>query len=466
MLNNRNFKIILSLILAVALWVYVVGQDPETSKPVNGVKVSFYNESVLRERGLAVSDISTETIDVTLTGSRTALSSVSASDIVAAVDLAAAVRGDNELVVTVRVPSGITVSSRSVSRVVVTVEPLSAKTVDVDIQFTGTFDEGEDGSVLELDPTTVEISGAQSLVDQVTMVRGQIAASDITEEAATMTTQLTAVDETGHPVERISMNYSSASVTAILTQVKTVKLTVPVTDTSTDDAERTTTAPDEVLITGLASDLKGVGIITADPVDITNIVEDTEIALLFSNLPKGVSISDQNGPLALSVKVTGMMEQSYTFNSSEVTMTGQSSALQYVMASSPSIVITARGRAADLNRISKEDISLSIDVSELGAGTSAVPIRIECGGTYSAIGAEPQELYVVVTVPEDKDDSKSDSGDDKGGGDDRSGGDDQSGGGGQSGGDDQSGDQSSGDDGGDDSGSTEEPGSGDDGGEA
>ena len=116
-------------------------------------------------------------------------------------DLAAAVRGDNELVVTVRVPSGITVSSRSVSRVVVTVEPLSAKTVDVDIQFTGTFDEGEDGSVLELDPTTVEISGAQSLVDQVTRVRGQIAASDITEEAATMTTQLTAVDETGHPVE-------------------------------------------------------------------------------------------------------------------------------------------------------------------------------------------------------------------------------------------------------------------------
>ena len=75
MLNNKKLNIILSLIIAAMLWVYVVGEvQPDTTKQLRGVPITMTRTDVLAERGLAISAVSTETMDVEISGSVLALS--------------------------------------------------------------------------------------------------------------------------------------------------------------------------------------------------------------------------------------------------------------------------------------------------------------------------------------------------------------------------------------------------------
>ena len=54
MLNNKTFLRIFSLVAAVLLWMYVMGEvDPTKTSVVSNITVSFMNSDVLAEEGLA-----------------------------------------------------------------------------------------------------------------------------------------------------------------------------------------------------------------------------------------------------------------------------------------------------------------------------------------------------------------------------------------------------------------------------
>ena len=138
MLNNKKFNVILSLIVAAIFWMYVMAEvNPAATKSIKDISISYIHTDMLTERGLAMSAGSASTLDIEVTGSRSALSSVTAGDISATVDMAVAVKGDNEIAITVRVPSGITVTRKSISKISATVESLVSKEVDVSIMYTG-----------------------------------------------------------------------------------------------------------------------------------------------------------------------------------------------------------------------------------------------------------------------------------------------------------------------------------------
>ena len=54
MLNNKTFLRIFSLVAAVLLWMYVMGEvDPAKTSTVSNITVSFMNSDMLAEEGLA-----------------------------------------------------------------------------------------------------------------------------------------------------------------------------------------------------------------------------------------------------------------------------------------------------------------------------------------------------------------------------------------------------------------------------
>ena len=53
--KNRGLYMVLSVILAIALWVYVVGiLNPDSSGPVRNLPVEFVGTDVLESRGLMI----------------------------------------------------------------------------------------------------------------------------------------------------------------------------------------------------------------------------------------------------------------------------------------------------------------------------------------------------------------------------------------------------------------------------
>ena len=54
MLKNDRINMILALLIAIGLWVYVVGvENPEKDIQIKDVPITFINEETLEENGLS-----------------------------------------------------------------------------------------------------------------------------------------------------------------------------------------------------------------------------------------------------------------------------------------------------------------------------------------------------------------------------------------------------------------------------
>ena len=84
LLNNNRFLLVLSLVIALALWVWVaIDKSPEVQTVITNVPVKINLEnSVPQQLGLQIFGKSEFTVDVTVTGKKYILSSLDADDIV------------------------------------------------------------------------------------------------------------------------------------------------------------------------------------------------------------------------------------------------------------------------------------------------------------------------------------------------------------------------------------------------
>lgn len=108
---------------------------------------------------------------MTLTGSRADINQISAKDISATVNLADAAKGENQLKIQIRVPEDVEIEDKSLNKVTVVIEERVSKEVDIEVSYEGTFDDGEEPITVDMDRSSVVVTGASSLVDKVRQSR-------------------------------------------------------------------------------------------------------------------------------------------------------------------------------------------------------------------------------------------------------------------------------------------------------
>ena len=399
MLNSKTFRVIISLVVAVLLWAFVIGtKSTSTTATISGIPVTLHHTVELGERGLAVSSINLDSIDVEVTGARALLGDISANDITASVDLATATKGENELTIVVRVPNGnIRVTDRSASKATVVIEDLIQKAVDVSINYTGTFGEGQAGETISISSPKITISGAESIVNRVTHIRGTVDASRLNDDPTEITCQLQPVNSDGNLVPDVVLSQESVTVKSVLAQTKDVPIKVEVIDNSSDGMVRKTTLPESVSIVGRADLLANVEVIETEPVDITNLSESQSLQLSFK-LPEGISLSDRNDEKELGLKLTvsPVVTKTFTYNVSDIELTGVSNRMIYTSAQGNQIEVTVRDDSEVIARINKESIKVSCDVSNLVAGVYTINLNLNCSTPLYAMNASPSAIDVTV----------------------------------------------------------------------
>ena len=100
---NKSFNKVISLVAAVMLWIYVIGQiNPATERKIEKIPINFINENIIDEEGLSVSRISHKYVDVVLEGKRSEINSISKSDIKVTANLKEAKRGNNNITLSIK----------------------------------------------------------------------------------------------------------------------------------------------------------------------------------------------------------------------------------------------------------------------------------------------------------------------------------------------------------------------------
>ena len=128
--NSSWLDKVISVVIALILWVYVVNViNPPSSTTVTGVPVQLLNQEVLAASSLAIAGTDSYAVDVVVEGARSDIIALQADQVTAVADLFGMSKGQNYLVVSVSVPEKITVTEVGPADPVLIDELVSARSL-------------------------------------------------------------------------------------------------------------------------------------------------------------------------------------------------------------------------------------------------------------------------------------------------------------------------------------------------
>jgi YbbR domain-containing protein len=249
-----------------------------------------------------------------------------------------------------------------------------------------------------VDPATVTISGAQTLVSQVESVRAdviiQTTGIDVDEDV-----RLIPVDNLGNAIRPLEVTPPTARVTIPVfsdRQTRTVPVNPIITGTPAAgfEIESVTVDPQVVLVAGDADTLAQLASVDTAPIPMTGVSDDETVTAELA-LPTGVvQVGNQTIRVTITIRpVTGTR----TF-SAGLQLLGASSELTYAL-STDRVLVTIGGSTADLDRLSGAQLVVDLDVAGLKPGSHDVPVTANLPAGTTLVAASPPTVVVTVREP-------------------------------------------------------------------
>lgn len=228
--NNLILKII-SVVLAFIAWIVLVNiSDPTTSITVGGVNVRFENENVLKDKGYTYEVLDGAKINVDVSGPKSEVTNISASDIDAYVDLSTLSSFSDYADISVSVSKdgnaakGIHVTPKT-SSVKLNIGNRANKEYNIVTDILGEVPEGKVIANSEVIPHTVRLAGPESEVADVETIK---AVCDITGKDGHVSEEvkLRLFDENGEEITETGIDLSRNMVkyTADIYNTKKVRI--------------------------------------------------------------------------------------------------------------------------------------------------------------------------------------------------------------------------------------------------
>lgn len=307
--NGRKiFNIIISIIIAFSSWTYVVyNNDPTTEVKYKDIPITFVGEDALANRGLGVSQISNDSIDITLKQKRIATNEISAEDITILADVSDAAEGENGISLQISGPTDTQVAEAERRSISVEVEESSSVEEKIIVEYEEDY-EGLEPVTSNLTSTQATVIGAKSEVSRVDKVAARIALDESNNNAWKYTAELIAVDSEGDEIEHVVLYPGKINFRAYAGVTKEVPLKAVVEKSADDGYTRTYSVPETIVIKGPVKALNKIEKVSTETINLNYIYEDTEVELTY-DLPDGVYVSNQSDGLVMNVKVTENQEE-------------------------------------------------------------------------------------------------------------------------------------------------------------
>ena len=302
MLNNKTAVKILSVLIAIILWAYVMGEvTPTSSQTLKDVKVNVVNEEVLNEEGLALSGSTDYRVNVTLEGKRSIVKNVEKDELDVTADVQGYKRGTHYVEVRVEPTEDVKVTDIKDSKIKIKVEKLVSVKKKVNIVLTGNSS-GAELKGQTSSPETVEVSGARTDVDKVRHVNAPVSAKALEKGNGAAEVSLVAVDGSGDEVKTVDLSTDRASIQGTVMKTKSVPLKVKIKGESSNKYDISIDIPEEVTIKGTSDDIDKVSEIRAKAIDVSDVTSTTKFKLELS-VPDNAEVTTDADELVAVVTV-------------------------------------------------------------------------------------------------------------------------------------------------------------------
>ncbi|MBP3660449.1 MAG: hypothetical protein J6I89_03560 [Oscillospiraceae bacterium] len=406
MTRSKLGALLLSFVIALGLWMYVrtyVNTDYEQT--FYNIPVALEGKTRLSERQLMLLSEEEYVVDLKVHGSRQDVSKINSGNIQVVADLSDINEpGEHNLTYSISypgdVPTGAVSAERDPDRVTLIVARRKTKEIPVQVNLEGDVPANyiKDNAAVELDHSVVEISGPESVVDQIDHAAITIDCEGRTEtiyESCRYVLQ----DKKNTPVDAawITTNVSEVKVYLPVSMVKKIPLKVTLVDGggATEDTTTVQIEPKEISVSGSETALNALSELNLGTIDLSQITEDTVMEFEI-NLPEGVNNVSNLPTAAVSISFPKLATREFTVSEFEALNLAPGMTWEPL---TKQLIITVRGLKSEIQRLGAADIIVQVDLAGV-ENTAAVEPIICFPVSYESLGEVGSYSISVQVTPE------------------------------------------------------------------
>ena len=410
--ERRITSLVLSLVIAFGLWWYVVNNvSMEDDITFNNIPVVREGESVLNEKNLMITEISSESVSMNLTGSREDLNKVDSSNMSVKINLSN-IEEPGERIPLTYTPSypatvantAFEISQKNPSVIFVSVDYRRTYEIPVTVKWTGTRSEDYlyDTENYTLDYTTVTITGPATVADQIKSAQVVIDLSKRTESFSE-SFRYTLCDAEGEPVDAqlITTNIEEVQLTAQIQQIKEVDLVAGVIYGGGATAENTTitVSPEVIRVSGGEAVLEELGDShTVCSINLADIEKSSNELKYTINLPEGVINQTGVSEVVVTVRFSGLKTKDFVVDNITMINVPEGMIAEIINAT---LTVRVRGPETEISALTEKDISAVVDLSAAEIGTATYKAVIQISDKFPNVGAMKTSSVSATVQPKE-----------------------------------------------------------------
>ena len=405
--KNKGFYMVLSVLVAIGLWVYVVGvQNPDSSGPVRNLPVTFVGTDVLESRGLMIVSGADQTVTLNVNGKRDALLALSAETVSITVDVSSISEPgqySSEYQVSFHLPPSVSASSlvtteRYPQAVTYTVVRQATRSIPVRGTATGSVAEGYQAGEFRFEPEFLEVRGEESKVNQIDYALVSLDQENMSETYSgdLPYTFVTFTGDTIDPAE-LETNASLVRTTLPIFQLKEVELSVNLIPGGGADKEnvKCRIEPETIVVSGAPADLEPLREISLGDIDLSKVLGSDTLTFpisLASELTNVSGVAEATVTLSIEGLTTATLEVDNIelihcpvgYYGEPVTQTRQ---------------VQIRGTAEAVAAVTASQLRIVADLQNAvaAAGTQTIPVKVYLDGRNDVGVVGDYNIVVSIT---------------------------------------------------------------------
>lgn len=401
----HNFGLKLGALLgAFIFWQLVIGlADPVVSETFRDIPVTMLNEEIITDKGRVYQVVDgNKTVSIVVKGKTSVIREISKEDIIATANF-------EEIELASLVPVKVTVSNlgketveatATPKNIKVNIEDSASKKFPITAVSTGAVKDGHVLSGLSTQIETINVSGPESLIDEIARVEVQVNVSDI-ENDSELTGSLLYYDINNLTIDQTQLSNELTEaiiVTAKVLDTKEVAIEFVTTGNPTAGYEVVdiTSEPSVVRIYGEDEILKNIESLSikSASLDVTGLDGKIEIVVdITENMPEGIYLYDENAAsVAVTIQIDEYGTKSIEIPVQSISVHNNPSELSLEYNGVTDVMLSFTGKDDVLEVLTINEIRLSIDLATYTkAGEYFVPVTV--------VTIDGCELMQEVEVP-------------------------------------------------------------------
>lgn len=404
---NKALYIVLSIVVACALWLYVRNVDnPDRKVTISNIPVTFVGEDVLNGNGLMLSQEAKASINLEVQGKWSILSHLRRDNITVTADLSRIVaEGSHNLAYDISWPS--TVSSNNIAvldrepfYIQVDVTRRTTRSVEIRGVFTGSVAKGYQAGEFSFQPSTIDVSGGEAAVGQVAFAQVTVNRKALSESVREDMSYVL-IGQDGEIIEDKTLTVTPATVNVFLpvVMVKEVPLTVDFTPGGGVTGEEDThleyeIEPASIVLSGSEDDLAAYTSINLGAIDLSKVVGTARFTF---PIPLGQNVENVSGVEEATVTATVRGLETTTLETSNIEIINVPNGYTATPVTQ-SIKVQVRGTEEALERVLPQYIQVVVDLKDLSLpkGQNVQTAKVNLNGvTYAGVIGEYKIAFTL-----------------------------------------------------------------------